>query len=201
MNSPRRRSYNSPVRAARTQETRERILAGVATWFAERSEQPFTLEAIADLAGVERRTVFRHFATKDDLLAAFWTWINTRLTPQALPATLDELVEAPRQVFAHFDEQAGVIRASLHTDAGRAMRLAAVPARRAAFHAAIQSALPLSSEVDRRRLEAAAHCLYSAAAWETLREYAGLSGEEAGEVASWILALLVERLRADAASA
>lgn len=201
MNKPTRRSYISPLRAARAEATRERILEGVAAWMQMDSPAPFTLDAIAEEAGVERRTVFRHFATKEALLQAFWTWINDRITPQTLPLTLDELVAAPRQTFARFDNEEGVIRSSLHSAAGRAMRLATVDDRREAFRTALREVTRGAPAADRRRLEAVVHALYSAAAWETMRDYAGVSGSQAGDAASWALQLLIDAVRLRAAAA
>lgn len=201
MNTTARRTYASPLRAARARETRERILEGVAAWMRLDPPTPFTLEAIADEAGVERRTLFRHFATKEELLAGFWQWINTRLAPRTLPASLEELIAAPRETFARFDDDEGLIRASLHTPAGRTMRLAAVAERRQAFRAALRGATRGVPTADRRRLEAVVHALYSAAAWETMRDYAGVSGKQAGEAASWALRILIDAVRGQAAPA
>lgn len=198
MNKPTRRSYSSPLREARALETRERILEGVAAWMQLDTQGEFTLDAVAEAAGVERRTVFRHFATKEALLEAFWGWINHRITPHTLPGSLDELVAAPRETFARFDDHDGVIRASLHTPAGRTMRLAAVPARREAFREALRGATRGASAADRRRLEAVAHALYSASAWEAMRDYAGVSGAQAGDAASWALGVLVDAVRRQA---
>lgn len=195
MKSIARRTYHSPLREARALETRERILEGVSLWMKRGTLEEFTLESVAKAAGVERRTVFRHFATREALLEAFWVWINQRVAPRPLPATLEELIEAPRQAFAAFDQQEGVIRASLHSPAGRSMRLAAVPARREAFRSALGQVTKSASAADRRRLEALAHLLYSASAWETLRDYAGIDGEEAGDAASWALSVLVASVR------
>ena len=191
-----RRPYHSPLREAQTRETRERLLAAVARFFAEEPEAELTLEAIARKAGVERRTLFRHFATREDLLAAFWEWINDRVAPGTLPASLAELIDAPRSTFAHFDEHEGVIRASLHSAAGRAMRMAAVPERRKAFKAALAELSGLGT-IDRRRVEAVAHALYSASAWEAMRDYAGVSGVEAGDAAAWALRTLIGALASD----
>lgn len=195
MKTPARRSYSSPLREAQARETRGRLLQAVARWLERDGHAEFTLEAVAREAGVDRRTVFRHFATREALLEAFWVWINERLTPRTLPASLEELVAAPRATFARFDEEEGVIRASLHTPAGRAMRLAAVEARRAAFREALREATRQASPAERRRLEAAAHALYSASAWEAMRDYAGVTGREAGDAASWALGVLVDAVR------
>jgi AcrR family transcriptional regulator/quercetin dioxygenase-like cupin family protein len=171
----------------------------VAAWLQLDSHTPFTLDAIAQQAGLERRTVFRHFKTKEALLQAFWVWINDRITPRTLPTSLDELIAAPKETFARFDDEEGVIRASLHTPTGRAMRMTAVPARREAFRAALREATHGAPAEDGRRLETIVHLLYSASAWETMRDYAGVSGAQAGDAASWALRILVDVVRASAA--
>ena len=199
MNNSKPRTYSSPLRKARALETRERILAGVAAWMQRDAPGDFTLEAVAGEAGVERRTLFRHFATREALLEAFWVWINQRVAPRTLPDSLEELVAAPRETFARFDAEEGVIRASLHTPAGRAMRMAAVAPRRRAFREALSEATRGASAAERRRLEAVVHALYSASAWEAMRDYAGETGGQAGDAASWALAILVDAVRSAAA--
>lgn len=201
MNKAKRRSYHSPLREAQARETRARILVAVATWLERGEAGEFTLAAVARTAGIERRTVFRHFPTREALLGGFWEWINHRITPRTLPASLEELIAAPRETFAGFDAEEGVIRASLHSGPGRAMRLATVPARRKAFRSALREATRGTTAAERGRLEAVVHALYSAAAWEAMRDYAGVSGKEAGEAASWALAILVGAVRDAAARA
>jgi AcrR family transcriptional regulator len=189
------RKYSSPLRESQAHETRERILEAVAAWMQNDTPGDFTFDAIARQASIERRTVFRHFGTKEALLEAFWDWINQRFLPNTLPQSLDELLDGPRSAFPKFDEVEGVIRGSLHTPAGRAMRKSAIPARRQAFHAALREATRGANQVDRRRLEAVAHVLYSASAWEAMRDYAGITGQQAGDAASWALAILLNFVR------
>lgn len=195
MKSNERRTYHSPLRQAQAAETRERILAGVSAWLQRDGAGDFTLDSIAEEAGVERRTVFRHFATKEALLEAFWVWVNQRVAPRTLPGSLDELIAAPRETFPRFDDEEGVIRASLHTPTGRSMRLAVVAERRRAFASALREATRDCTPTERRRLTAVVHALYSASAWEAMRDYAGVTGAQAGDAASWAIGALVEALR------
>mgnify|MGYP001954181053 CR=1 FL=1 len=78
------RAYNSPLREEQARATREAIL-GALYDLMQSSTAPddIGMEAIARQAGLQRRTLFRHFASKDDLLAAFWPWLNARLRPSA----------------------------------------------------------------------------------------------------------------------
>jgi len=63
--------YRSPVRSLRVDAARNRaqLLAAAADEFAERGLDASVAD-IARRAGVAKGTVFRHFATKDDLIAA-----------------------------------------------------------------------------------------------------------------------------------
>lgn len=188
------RLYASPLRESQAKGTRERILSSVATWMSNPDNGDFTFDEIARESGVQRRTVFRHFVTKEALLESFWVWINADLSSKPLPSNLSELVEGPRELFPQFDEAEGVIRGSLHTQAGRAMRQGTVAARRKAIKTSLREATLNLKARDRQRIEAVAHALYSAAAWETMRDYAGITGEQAGDAASWALAVLTDAI-------
>lgn len=200
MNVPESRRYESPLRRAQAEATRARILDAVGQLLAEAPGSPLGFDEVARAAGADRRTVFRHFPNKDALLAAFWERLNDRLGPGTFPETPGGLLAAPRSVFPGFDRNEGIIRASLHSRAGREMRLARRAQRRAAFRAALAPLLARLAPADARRLEALVHVLYSAAAWETFRDYAGMDGAEAGETAAWALETLAATLAAGSAA-
>lgn len=189
------RPYHSPARRAAAAATRERILAALSQVVGESGEGRAIFDLVARKAGVERRTVFRHFPNREALLAALWEWINKRITPQPLPARAEDLITLPGIAFEGFDRYEGIIRASLRSPSGREMRLAALPQRQAAFRTAVADALPAASPRDRRRFEAVAHLLYSAAAWETLKDYCDLDGREAGQTVMWAMNTLLGAMR------
>jgi AcrR family transcriptional regulator len=58
----------TPIRDRKAQETRARITEAALGLFASRGYEETTIDQIADAAGVNRRTVFRHFATKEAIL-------------------------------------------------------------------------------------------------------------------------------------
>lgn len=194
---PDRRPYNSPLRARQTEETRETILAALERCLARSDAVEVSIDAVAVEAGVERRTVFRQFASREALFDAFWMWFNTRLDLKLAPDDPAELAQAPRAAFARFDEAEGVTRASLHSRSGRAMRERTTAARREAFARALVPLLEGRPEAERRRVTALAHLLYSAPAWEVMKDFGGLTGAEAGEAASWALELILSAITRD----
>jgi len=192
-----RRPYSSPLRARQAEHTRELILAALERCFERSDATEVSIEAVAEEAGVERRTVFRHFPSREVLFDAFWLWFNARLALPLAPATPQEFVAAPRDAFARFDTTPGVVRAALHSPSGRAMRLRGAQARREAFARALAPLLAARPEAERRRITALTHLLYSAPAWEVMTEFGGLTGPEAGEAAAWALELILSAVSRD----
>ena len=72
-------TYHSPLRAAQAAATTQRILEAVGAVL-ERGDEP-TFAHVADAAGCQERTVYRHFPTKEDLAAAFWDWQYSLIGP------------------------------------------------------------------------------------------------------------------------
>jgi len=186
-----RRAYNSPLRAAQTEDTRERILQAAHAVLGRSQDGDVTIDQIAAEAAIQKRTIFRHFDTREALFDALWVWLNRRLALNTLPTSAAEIVEGPRRAFAKFDTAEGAIRASLHSPSGRAMRARTTAARRAAFSAALAPRLANLDADTRRKVEALAHLLYSAPAWEVLKDFGGLTGAQAGETASWAFELIL----------
>jgi AcrR family transcriptional regulator len=187
--SPATRAYHSAIRDEQAQATRDRILAAALGLMHVGEET--TMDQIARASGLERRTVFRHFATRDALLTAAFQWLNDRIGSDVAPVDPAGMAAAIRSAFARMDAHDGPIRAALHSQAGRDMRALTLPARRAAFAASLAPATRHLAPAKRARIEALAHLLYSASAWEVLKDYGGLTGLEAGEAAAWALEVLL----------
>lgn len=64
------RAYTKVARAAAEEETRERIVSAIVSLHEEVGPARTTVSAIADRAGVERLTVYRHFPDEPAMLRA-----------------------------------------------------------------------------------------------------------------------------------
>ena len=190
--------YVSPLRQRQAAETRRHILEAVAELLEESPEAALSFDAIARRAGVERRTVFRHFTNREGLLDAFWTWINAEAGVRNFPQTERDLSELPPVTFAGFDRVEGVIRASLSSAAGRELRLRQNPACQAAIERVTADAVAGASPGRARQLRAVVQLLYSAAAWQSMKDYWGLSGAEAGRASTWAIETLLAAVRREA---
>ena len=161
----------------------------------ERGDEP-TYALVAEAAGCQERTVYRHFPTREDLVAAFWDWQYSILGPRTGPsAPKPSCSTSSDRAFRGFDEHPELITAMLHTRHGRAARLSENDQRRAMAERCVDDAVPGLDRRRRRQAAAATQLLFSAAAWEVLRDYWDMDGEQAAATASLALTSMLEGLR------
>src|SRR5262245_10171610 len=89
------------ARDRRREETHQRLIDAGQRMFSERGFTETTTAEIALAAGVTERTFFRHFATKGDLVIAYWR--------DRAAALMEAVQDAPL-----VDEPLEVVRAGLH---------------------------------------------------------------------------------------
>ena len=91
------RSYRSQLRDEQAEATRARILDATIRVIA-RGLANVSIPAVAREAGVSVPTIYRHFGTKDDLLAAVYPHVVRRAGLHELvpPRSVDELLDGLR---------------------------------------------------------------------------------------------------------
>ena len=92
--------------------------------------EPLSVRATAKLAEVSERTVFRYFATRDDLLSATAREFQRRLDLPEAPTSLEGLLAYPSALYAAFEAQGGLIRAALPSEISDRLRQWASHGRR-----------------------------------------------------------------------
>jgi AcrR family transcriptional regulator len=170
--------------------TRDRILDAALEVLAS-EPGALTIVAVAQEAGVTQRTIFRHFATREQLLEAVWPRMQARVNSRGFPTTAQDLIETPRRLFPRFDEQQNLVIASVYSEGGREIRLKSNDSRQAAMLACVDDALPDLPEPSKRRRAAVVQLINSAYAWSVLKDFWGLDGVEAGEAAAEAIAVLL----------
>lgn len=106
------------VRSASPEETRERILVAAREVIGRKGKRGATTREIADVAGVNEATLFRHFGTKEALLVAcaqhFCGYMQLADVAAQLTGDLPEdLLVIARLMFARFESLQDMIRWSL----------------------------------------------------------------------------------------
>lgn len=181
----------------RAELVRRRMLEGVSTVLSR--GEPLTYAAVAQAAGVSERTLYRHFATREALLAAVFEWANERIGFHGVyPRDEAEVAALVRRAFPGFDALAPVIEELLLTPEGRQARLANKPERQRAALGLVRREAPGLDRRSERRAAAVLQLLTAAATWQTLRDYWDMDGEEAAETAALAIELLLSGARARA---
>jgi AcrR family transcriptional regulator len=188
---------STSLQEARAAVVRERVLEGVAAVLS--AGEDLTFAKVAKAAEVPERTVYRHFPTREALLAEVFGWANRRIGFDGeLPADREGVTTLVRRVFPGFDQIAPVIQELLVAPEGLLARLSNKDDRQQAAMAVVVSEAPGLDPATARRVAAAVQLLTTAATWQTLRHYWDMDGEEAAETAAVAVDLLLDGARSRA---
>jgi AcrR family transcriptional regulator len=180
------------LREAHKDLTRGRILEAALRLLKAGAADSLTIAGVAAEAGVTERTIYRHFATREDLIGAVWEKVNEDIPGPLVPKTPEELIAQPRHTFPQFDVDEALVRAVITTRQGQEMRLSVNDVRQAAVRKAVRMARPDLEEPHFTRLCAVVQLLDSASCWVVLKDFWGLDGGEAGKAASQAIAVLLK---------
>ena len=186
--NPRGRPYHSELREQQAEETRARILDATVNVMA-RGIASLSIPDVAREAGVSVPTVYRHFKTKEALLAAVYPHVVhreglDRLTP---PRTVDELRDGVRTYFTHLDALDDLARLAMASPAAEDVRRLSMQRRLALLRAIPESVVPALAEADRDRIARLLVALTASSAQRLWRDQFGATIEEAADDIDWVI--------------
>lgn len=184
----RSRTYRSELRREQSEETRARILDGTLAVLST-GVAGLSIPAVAREAGVSVPTIYRHFGTKGELLAAIYPHAARRagLDTIADPRNLDELRPMIRAVLERLDHLDDVSRAAMASPAASEVRHATMATRYERLRRLADSVEPKLSEVARDRLTRLMVVITASASLRMWRDHLGLSVDEVAEEIDWIV--------------
>lgn len=185
------------LRQSNAAHTRRLVLDALRAEMLENPAADVSFDRLSERSGVNRRTLFRHFASKEALLAAFWADMNASLGMRVWPESVADLTTLPPALFAGLDRIAPLVDAAHAGGAARDMRLQARPERQARFRAALAPVTRGLADDRAEDLTAVVQLLFSATAAMSLRENWDLRGERAGKAVSWAIAALIQAAKSE----
>jgi len=182
------RAYTSKLRAEQAQETRARILDATTPLMA-RGVARLSIPAVAREAGVSVATVYRHFATKQELIEAIYPHVMQRAATNRPPPprSISELRDYGRWYLEHLDSLDDQARAAMASGASDELRRASMPDRVAVFRAVADSVEPRLAEADRDRLARLLVVLTQSASLRMWHDHLGLSVDEVADEIDWLV--------------
>ena len=193
-----RRHYDSTLRRERAAQTRERIIAagsGPGARLRHLGLGDLTFGAVAERAGVGKRTVYRYFPTERDLHEAIMRRLQEEAGVSYEGLGLDDLAGVTARVFATLSSYA-VSRWS-EPDLQQPTLVAEDQRRRDALIGAVTPSAPDWSDRQRRKAAAMLDVLWSVPSYERLTSAWDFDGDEATQVITWMIGLLVDAIRDD----
>jgi AcrR family transcriptional regulator len=182
------RTYQSSLRDGQAAATRARILDAsmrvMATGVANLS-----IPAVAREAGVSVPTVYRHFRTKGDLLAAGYPHFARRSGLDAIPdpRSLDDLGSLIRAVLERLDALGDMERAALASPASSEVRHLTMPMRYERIGRLVDSIEPKLRKADRDRITRLLVVLTASSSLRMWRDHLGSTVDEVADDIDWIV--------------
>lgn len=190
------RVYRSELREEQAEATRGRILDAAIRVMA-RGIASLSVPAVAREAGVSVPTVYRHFGTKHDLLAAVYPHTARRagLDQVVPPRNLGELRDGVRGYFGRLDTLGEEARVAMASPAGEEVRRISMANRLATWRKLADSIEPALSPPDRDRLTRVLAVLVTSASMRMWRDHIGVSVDQAAEDIEFIVNAVVAASR------
>ncbi|MGN6569800.1 MAG: TetR/AcrR family transcriptional regulator [Pseudolabrys sp.] len=154
-----------------------------------------SMEDLAREAGVSRRTLYRYFPTRADLIAAAGEHVRGRVLKIESAIAPGGLVATFRAGVARSEERPRLARALLATESGRAVRGKFRPARVESIRREVKALAPHLSKREAERAAAVLTYLCSLNAWVSLQDESGLPPERAEEAVLWAIELIQRELK------
>ena len=172
--------------------TREQILDALVRTIGQ-GVAGLSIPAVAREAGVSIPTIYRHFHTKQELVAALGGYLMQKMGMASLqpPRSLDDLLAISRYGFVKAEDMDEAIKIVAVSELGSQMRRDAMPLRIKMLEDALAAELAPLNEQDRVRLRNMILVLTSSAMIRAFKEYLDLTGEAAADNVAWAVRLLV----------
>jgi AcrR family transcriptional regulator len=188
------RPYSSPLRAEQAEQTTARIVQAAVDLLSEGDASDLAMAAVAERAGVSVRTVYRSFASKDELLDGVIDWINTHLNQAtgARPETRHDYETTTGDVIEEMFQIEPLLRALFATAAGRASHQRTSSGRQALMRNAYATEIEGLDDDEARRLLAVLHLVASSSGALFMKDYWDLPPEDIGRVIEWAIRVLAD---------
>jgi AcrR family transcriptional regulator len=182
------RSYRSDLRAEQAAETRGRIL-DAALRVMSTGVASLSIPAVARQAGVSVPTVYRHFATKADLLRELYPHAARRSGLDGLPdpTSLRDVRSSLRAIFERVDALDDMARAAMASPVADEVRHATIQSRYERIRRLGDSIEPRLSTADQDRITRLLVVLTQSASLRMWRDHLGASVDDVADDIEWIL--------------
>jgi AcrR family transcriptional regulator len=177
--------------------TRRAILEAMADVISEANGIGFSVQAVADRAGVTHRTIYNHFPTRDALCEGFSAYVDELLLSSSgqssLPAlSLDGLPTVTGDLYKLLAVRERYVRAYVMLMIGNRRPPATWHSRTREIEKQIAREAATPAPIAPKLSAAAVRMFVSSMGWHLLTEQCGLSTDEAAATSKWATQTLLD---------
>ena len=191
---PARRSYRSALRDERSEDTRQRILDALIRTMA-RGIAELSVPAVAEEAGVSVPTVYRHFRTKGELIAALGPYLGEKSRLMRVPDLANGIGPLIHEIYTQHAALDPEVRAAMASELGGEVRRRMMPRRIAMIRDALATLVPNATADELDRLTRVVLILGATPTIRAFEEYLGRAPADAAGDVAWALESIVGSLR------
>lgn len=193
------RGYRSELRAEQARTTRSRILDATLRVMA-RGLAGLSIPEVAREAGVSVPTVYRHFGSKDELLASVYPHVARRVGLDTVPdpVSLADVREGVRAYYDRLANYSALDLAAVASPVGDEVRHSTMRHRLERLSRFADSVEPPLGRAERERITRLLAVLTASASLRMWRDHLGSSVDQAAEEIAWVMqAAVVASRRSD----
>ena len=182
------RAYSSELREQQTEATRARILDATLAVMG-RGIVSLSIPEVAREAGVSVPTVYRHFGSKEELVAAVYPHVARRsgLDRMPDPVTLEDLRDGIRAYYATLAAYNALELAAVASPGADEVRRATMPHRLKRMARFADSVQPRLAKAHRDRITRLLVVLTASASLRMWRDHLGVSVDQAADDIEWVM--------------
>lgn len=178
------------------------ILQAASDEIVEKGLEEVSLQAVAERAGVSKRTLYNYFDSRETLLAGIMDWsdeLTVEMGGSLIPGGLDVLPEMIPAVWRTWEAQGTVYEAAIRIDAASVEqgRSPGRVARHVAIAEAVRGVQPGLTPEQSEMVASLVHAFASAPVYWRLTREDGLDVEAAAALVAWNVTLVREALARD----
>lgn len=185
----------TPLQDRRAALGRDAVLEALVKHLEAGDADAVSMEDLAREAGVSRRTLYRYFPARADLIAAAGDFVRGRVLNTETAIGPGGIAATFRAGVARAEAHPRLARALLATESGRAVRGSFRKGRVEAIRGEVKALAPHLPRREAERAAALLTHLCSLNAWVSLQDESGLSPERAQEAILWAIELIQKNLQ------
>jgi AcrR family transcriptional regulator len=179
---------------------RESITDAAATLITERHQLDFSMQEVADRAGVSLRTVYNHFETREDLLDELGREYSRRMADAGGADaddtdTLAQLLAAVRTNVGLFEELGGVSEALAQMPLAEVGRDPTRARRTRKLVDVLVAEMGDIPETEAREIALVIRHLFSHRSWFWLTREYGIEPDRLADTTTWVITTLIDATR------